>query len=172
LAAAAALLAGCLWLVATWGDRVSEARATLPPPPAPPEVAEEPVPETPFAYDVVVETNLFAPSRRPPERPWSESLGTGGADPAPSASAVPAGPPPWRQYRLLGTVVTGAPATTVALIETDPASPGAERYRAGERIGPYRLRRILPTRVVLSGGIALELAPDTLPRPAAGPPEE
>lgn len=169
LAGAAALLVGCLWIVATWADHVPEARATLPPPSMPPEVAEEPVPDTPFAYDMVVESNLFAPSRRPPDRLWSESLGTGGADSPPSAADVPAGPPPWRQYRLLGTVVTSSPTTTVALIQTDPAAPGAEPYRAGERVGPYRLRRILTTRVVLSGGIALELAPDTLPPPAAPP---
>ena len=80
------------------------------------------------------------------------------------------GPPPWQQYRLQGTVLTGSRETTVALIDTDPASPGPERYRVGERVGPYRLRRILPTRVVLSGGIALEMESDSL-APSAAPPE-
>lgn len=166
----AALLAVCLWLVATWGDSVPEAQATLPPPPVAPGVAEERVPETPFAYDVVVEQDLFTPSRRPSSRPWSETLAADAAGGEAGEAGEPAGPPPWQQYRLLGTVLTGSPETTVALIETDPATPGPERYRAGERVGPYRLRRILPTRVVLSGGITLDMGADSLP-PAGAVPE-
>ena len=156
------LLAGCLWLVATWRDAVSEARASLSPPPVAPEIAEENVPETPFAYDVVVENDLFSPSRRPPNRPWSETLAPENAD-GEAAPAEPAGPPPWQQYQLQGTVLTGSPETTAALIETDPTSPGPERYRVGDRVGGYRLRRILPTRVILSGGIELDMESDSLP---------
>jgi hypothetical protein len=168
LGVSAVLLAGCIWLVATWRDAVSEARASLSPPPVAPEIAEENVPETPFAYDVIVENDLFTSSRRPPERPWSETLASETAD-GEAASAEPAGPPPWQQYQLQGTVLTGSTETTVALIETDPASPGPERYRVGDRVGVYRLRRILPTRVILSGGIELDMEADSLPSAVATP---
>lgn len=169
-AAAAVLLTGNVWLVATWGREVSEARATLPMPPMPPEVAAEEIPGTPLEYDAMVERNLFAPDRRPPAAPWSESSGEAGG--APGSPATPAGPPPWTSYRLHGTVLTGIPGRSFALIEADPSRPGPERYRVGERVGGYRLREILATRVVLSGGAVLELKPaEPAPPPAAGGPE-
>lgn len=151
---AAALAAGCLWLAATWGGPVSVARTTLPLPAGPPELAEEPVPESPFAYDPIVENDLFSPDRRPPARPWSEITEAGGGESEPPTAA---GPPPHASYRLHGTVLTGSRETEFALIEADPERERPERYRVGDRVGPYRLRRIEPDRVVLSGGIELPL---------------
>ncbi len=166
-ATGAGLLAGSLWLLATWGRTVPEARATLPLPPMPPEVATEEVVETPFAYEAVVEKNLFAPDRRPPPRAWSETATRGRA--TAEEAAVPSGPPPWKSYRLHGTVLTNRPETTFALIEADPGRPGPERYSVGDQVGIYRLRRILPTSVVLSGGAVLELKVPDAPPVARGP---
>lgn len=95
-----------------------------------------------LAYDDIVRHDPFAPGRKPPaERYVPPELR------ARQAARARTGATP--RPRLLG-VATG-PAGAVALIDADPAIPGAEIYRLGDRVGPYRLAAIADSAVVLRG---------------------
>lgn len=158
------LVLGSLVILLSW-HRTPEATATVPLPPEPPVLVEEPGPETPFAYDMIVERNPFAPSRRPPAQPWGLTL----VAPAPDKAEVAAAAPPPVTYRLYGTVLRGPGERSFALIDADPQTPGPERYEIGDRVGSHRLLRIEATRAVLSGGLRLDLRdPDAIG--TGGPP--
>lgn len=157
---AALLVVASLVLLLSW-HRTPEATATVPPPPEPPGLVEEPGPQTPFAYDMIVEKNLFAPSRRAPDRPWGLTLTAPASEEGETAAA--AQPPPPVTYRLYGTVLRGPRERSFALIDADPETPGPERYEIGDRVGSHRLLRIEATRAVLSGGLRLDLRdPDAI----------
>jgi hypothetical protein len=91
----------------------------------------------PAAYLNVIEGNILSPSREAPA-----------AQPASSANGTPL-PRPVRRLRLSG-IVRG-PDGIVALIDADPATPGAELYRLGDQVGAYRLEEATDSVVVLRG---------------------
>ena len=88
-------------------------------------------------YANVIEGNIFSPSRQAPATRQ-----------APSVDEPPLVRPP-RRLRLSG-IVRG-PDGIVALIDADPAIPGAELYRLGDQVGPYRVEEATDSVVVLRG---------------------
>lgn len=89
------------------------------------------------SYLNVIEGNVLSPSREAPA-----------ARPAPSASRTPP-TRPVRRLRLSG-IVRGRDGV-LALIDADPAVAGAELYRLGDQVGPYRLEEATDSMVVLRG---------------------
>lgn len=141
-----------LWVAAVAGLVVGAALWLLPTsihaaPAAAPEVAMRappPGPDEPavalLRYEGIARTNVFQQDRSPPPTRY-----TPGGPPA--ASAPPATTePPLTLYGL-----AAGPSGAVALIDADPRIPGAEIYRVGDRVGPYRLASIADTFVVLAG---------------------
>jgi hypothetical protein len=155
----AAALAGALVLL---GAIFAVAPTRLPPPapePLPPLSVTSPAGPlgqqgAPDAYQEVVEGNILSPSRRAPEpRP---------ALPFGSPTAGGAAERPRRPLRLSG-IVRG-PDGIVALIDADPTIPGAELYRLGDRVGPYRLVEATDSLIVLRGASGAQvLRLDPLP---------
>jgi hypothetical protein len=107
---------------------------------APPAAPVDPAPADAAAqaaalltYAAITQADVFAPDRGPTARARR-------AAPAPATGAT---------LRLFG-VASGA-AGAVALIDADPAIPGAEIYRAGDRVAGYTITAIADTLVVLDG---------------------
>lgn len=109
----------------------------------PPVLPPDPAPVDPAAraaalltYASITQADLFAPDRGPATR---------------VRRAAPAIRPaaPGASLRLFG-VASGA-AGAVALIDADPAIPGAEIYRTGDRVAGYTISTIADTLVVLDG---------------------
>lgn len=127
-------------------------------PPPTPEVRAEAVPVTEpqpapspseqaaalLSYQEIVSENVFDPDRRPPvERYVPPELAVEPAPrPAPDTPALP-------RLRLFGVAV--GPDGAVALIDADPAIPGAEVYRPGDRVGGSTIVSITETTVLLEG---------------------
>jgi len=100
-------------------------------------------------YWRIVEGNPFSPARQGPEpdaAPWTLPASSASRTTIPSPAAVPARVP---QYRLSG-IVQG-PDGVAALIDADPRVPGAEIYRIGDPVGPFRLTEATDSTVVLAG---------------------
>ncbi len=144
-----AALAGAAGLMAALGAALWVMPPRLPdpvvPPPPAPAPAAAPDPSTQAAailsYEEIVRANVFAPDRSaPPRRFVPPHLAA-----APRAAAAPAPP----TIRLYGVAVGERGA--VALIDADPAVPGAEIYRPGDAVAAYRLESIADTFVVLIG---------------------
>jgi len=96
-----------------------------------------------LSFEEIVRANMFSPDRQAPrERYIPPELRL-------AATAVRPGGPPLPRLQLFG-VATG-PTGAVALIDANPAIPGAEIYRLGDRVGIYRLESISDTLVVLRG---------------------
>jgi hypothetical protein len=122
----------------------------------------------PGEFQAVVVANIFSPDRAPPRTRY-RPRGTGQAE-APSPPSVRNAP---RRLRLFGVTLHANGA--VALIDADPAVPGAEIYRVGDSIAGGRLVEIGAASVVIerrSGRqtIRLETEPsvrERLPRAAA-----
>ncbi|NIN49933.1 MAG: hypothetical protein GTN62_07440 [Gemmatimonadales bacterium] len=94
-----------------------------------------------LSYEEIVRSNVLASDRSPPAARYV---------PPGLASEVPRSTTPTApQLRLYG--VASGPTGAVALIDADPAIPGAEIYRPGDRISTYRLDTIADTFVVLMG---------------------
>ncbi len=127
--------------------RIAPARPTVP---ATPTVqlaqpAAEPSPseraQALLAFQEIVQANVFSQNRTPPaERYVPPELAA--ATPAPARAAAP-------RLRLFGVAV--GPTGAVALIDADPAIPGAEVYREGDLVRGLRLIEIGETAVVLEG---------------------
>lgn len=121
-------------------------------PPAPYVAPEEPSGEeraaTLLSFNQIVATDLFRPERTPPdERYTPPELAV-----ADTVEEVPVATPtdrPVPSLRLSGTAV--GPEGSVALIDADPAIPGAEVYRVGDRVRGATIVEILETAVVLQG---------------------
>jgi len=98
----------------------------------------------PGAFQAVVISNIFSPERAPPRSRYRpRGIGAGQVD-APSPAPVrkaPHGP------RLYGVTLRANGA--VALIDADPAIPGAEIYRVGDPIAGGRLVEIGAASVVI-----------------------
>lgn len=112
------------------------------------QVGEEPtatrsLPADSFAP--IVQGNIFGQDRSPPEARYvpDELTGRQPEPPARQAAPAPRGP------RLFGVAV--GPADAVALIDANPAIPGAEVYRVGDLVAGARLIEIGDTAVVLEG---------------------
>jgi hypothetical protein len=107
------------------------------------------IPDEPWdrgPYWEVVEGNVLSPSRQSPDpggAPWTVVTATVEAPPAPRPT------PTVPRYRLSGIV--GGADGFVALIDADPRVPGAELYRVGDAVGPFRLIEANDSVVVLSG---------------------
>ena len=85
----------------------------------------------------IVATNLFAASRRPPERRF-----------LPRGFEPPVNAPTPAPIVLYG--VTLAAADPLALIDADPKVPGAEIYRVGQQVRDARLVAITDSTVTLA----------------------
>lgn len=165
LAAAAALAAACGWLLTPPAGLPDGPGTDVGSPASIPAVgAAGPAP----VVDGLVQGNVFARSRRPPAERWvpEEERRPTGARTRRRAEAEEEAPDPAAlaaAYRLFGTVVDGSADGTFAVIEAEPATPGPEVYRRGDRIGPFRVGSIGRDRVVLALGdrrVRLWLDPD------------
>ncbi len=96
----------------------------------------------PGDYRQIVEANPLSPTREPPP---ADRVSSASAEAAPEVSA----PRSLRRFRLVGLV--RGPDGIVALIDADERVPGAELYRVGDRVGPYRLAEASDSVVVLRG---------------------
>lgn len=115
----------------------------------------------------IVENNLFATSRRPPGRRYAPATDAA-ATPEAVGDAAMAYDPAYGNDTpaLLGTVIDALGAR--ALLLTPSADSAPRFYRAGDRAGAYRVRRIEAGRVVLdgpSGRIVLQLLKPNEARP-------
>lgn len=109
--------------------------------PADPGHAEQA--EALLAYEEIVRNNVFDRERRPPASryvPPELAEAQAASEPAP---VVRRGP------RLFGLAV--GPDGAVALIDADPAIPGAEVYRPGDAVGRARLVSVTDSSAVLEG---------------------
>jgi hypothetical protein len=100
--------------------------------------------------DAIVAFNMFSASRAAPAARYTPPGAGGPSADASDASmqnepAAPAAPPP----RVYGTM-TG-PNGATALIEGDSAGSSSRLYREGDRVGAYRIVKILPSSVVVTG---------------------
>lgn len=95
-----------------------------------------------LSFEAIVRGNMFSADRQAPrERFVPPELQ--------AATATRPPGPPLPRLQLFG-VATG-PTGAVALIDANPAIPGAEIYRLGDRVSVYRLESISDTLVVLRG---------------------
>jgi len=126
----------------------------------------------PGEFQVVVISNIFSPERATPRQRYRPRGGTSGPEetlaPAPARAAR-------RSPRLYGVTLHASGA--VALIEADPAVPGAEIYRIGDPIAGGRLAEIGPASVVIARStgrqvIRLEIESSSRERPPADPPRD
>jgi hypothetical protein len=95
-------------------------------------------------YEGIARLNPFSEDRAPPATryvPPEDRAVDSPEDPAPAPAA--------RRFTLYG--VASGQSGAVALIDADPAIPGAEIYRPGDRVGGYRLATVDETFVVLRG---------------------
>ena len=97
----------------------------------------------------IVASNIFSASRTPPAARYTPP-GGGGEAPAmvaevPNQFGAPVANPP----RVYGTM-TGTNGAT-ALMQTDSAGSTSRMYREGERVGPFRIEKILPSSVIVRG---------------------
>jgi len=97
-----------------------------------------------LSYQEIVRANPFSAERQPPESRYVPPDLV--QEPAEQPTARPA---PRRAPRLFGVAV--GPDGAVALIDADPAIPGAEVYRPGDLVGTARLVEVRDTAVVLDG---------------------
>lgn len=96
-----------------------------------------------LAFQEIVQANVFSQDRSPPaERYVPPELAAPEPAAAPTRTAAP-------RLRLFGVAV--GPMGAVALIDADPAIPGAEVYREGDMVRGLRLIEIGETAVVLEG---------------------
>lgn len=147
------LLLGLLIAVAPVRLRVPSTEP-LPPLSVVPGAAPSSLEESPDAYQEIVAGNILSPSRRAPQPRLLPRPGAG-------AVQAPTGRHP-RPLRLSGIV--RAPDGIVALIDADPTIPGAELYRLGDRVGPYRLVEATDSVIVLRGASGTQvLRLDPLP---------
>jgi len=131
-------LAALLWVVPPWIGAPAQPPAdiVLPAPPDDPSTHAVAL----LSYEEIARANVFAPERTPPRTRYTPPG-------ARSQSAPMAGDA--TTLRLYGLAAGSGGA--VALIDADPRIPGAEIYRVGDRVGPYRLESIADTFVVLAG---------------------
>jgi len=137
-AGVAALIGALLWVFPppVRPPEQPPADIVLPAPPADPSEHAVAL----LAYEEIARSNVFAADRSPPASRY-----TPGGPPAAPARPVSTAP----ALRLYGLAV--GPSGQVALIDADPTIPGAEIYRVGDQVGPYRLTAIADTFVVLAG---------------------
>lgn len=113
------------------------------PPDLPPVVAVSPTLDTlpaPPAQGDLARANPFSPERAPPAVRYAP-----GGRPRPHVATTAPRP----GFHLVGTFQTAS--GTVALIDADPATPGAEMYHVGDMVGDSRLISVDDTSVVLQG---------------------
>ncbi len=97
--------------------------------------------------NAIVTANLFSATRAAPALRYTPNAqgaadaGEAGAEPMPAPAAVPP--------RVYGTM-TG-PTGAMALIQPDSAGASGRLYQEGERVGPFRIEKILKSSVVLRG---------------------
>jgi len=96
-----------------------------------------------LSFEEIVRADMFSPDRQAPAERY--------VPPELRAAMTAARPEVPRLPRLQLFGVATGPAGAVALIDANPAIPGAEIYRLGDRVGIYRLESISDTLVVLRG---------------------
>lgn len=119
--------------------------------PAPYQVPEPPTGEeqaaTLLSFQRIVSDNLFAQDRAAADERYTPPE----LMPRDAPEARPTRPQPVARpaLRLYGTAV--GPEGSVALIDADPAIPGAEVYRVGDQVDGARLMEVQETAVILEG---------------------
>lgn len=119
--------------------------------PAPYQVPEPPTGEqqaaTLLSFQRIVTDNLFTQDRTAADERYTPPE----LMPPDTPAAQPTRPQPVARpaLRLYGTAV--GPEGSVALIDADPAIPGAEVYRVGDQVDGARLVEVQETAVVLEG---------------------
>ncbi|HEX2723634.1 MAG TPA: hypothetical protein VHM24_12025 [Gemmatimonadaceae bacterium] len=95
----------------------------------------------------IIAANIFSPTRAAPAARYTPNAegSAAAAEPAADAPMAPPAVPP----RVFGTM-TG-PAGSMALIQPDSAGATGRLYREGERVGPFRIEKILKASVVMRG---------------------
>jgi hypothetical protein len=136
---------------------------TVTPPPAVRRSHLAATPEDANAYEPVVATDIFSPTRAPPAVRFSPD----------QAADRPAPPPVTRPARvegpgarLVGTTI--APSGATALIVADPNASGAQIYRVGDWVGGGSLVAITDSAVVIArarGRLVLRLPATKTARP-------
>jgi len=126
----------------------------------------------PGEFQVVVISNIFSPERAPPRQRYRPRGGTAALEETPAPAPARAAR---RSARLYGVTLRASGA--VALIEADPAVPGAEIYRIGDPIAGGRLAEIGPASVVIARStgrqvIRLEIESSSREQPPAVPPRD
>lgn len=116
-------------------------------PPEPPSGDQQAA--TLLSFTDIVNGDLLAPDRSPPEERYTPPGMAAEVAVSSGSPTEPAGTPRAPSFRLFGTAV--GPQGSVALIDADPAIPGAEVYRVGDRIGGALIEEIRETAVVLVG---------------------
>ncbi|HEY0350505.1 MAG TPA: hypothetical protein VGC48_00185 [Gemmatimonadales bacterium] len=105
---------------------------------------------------MIIGHNIFSPERAAPRTRYvPPDLAASKNNPEP-----PRARPAPSRLRLLGTVV--GPTGTAALIDADPAVPGAESYEVGDLVGRRRIVAVSESTVVLDGAggrLVLRLQP-------------
>lgn len=96
-------------------------------------------------YAAIVTSNAFSPRRAPPATRFVPE----GMRRDTQTVARPAPKPREAELRLYG--ITRGPGGAVALIDADPAVPGAEVYEVGDEVRGGRLTAIGDSTVVLAG---------------------
>lgn len=117
------------------------------------------------AADRIIANNVFATARRAPGRRFAPRAAAAN-EPAADAGLVFDPMSAAESPSLLGTVLDALGDR--ALILAPAVDSSARFYRVGERVGPYRVRRIEAGRVMLdgpSGRIVLELLKPNEARP-------
>lgn len=112
-------------------------------------------------YDTIIEKSIFSPSRAAPAKRFVPPNVTAEArtQRAPGPAGARQGGP-FRRLRLVGVAL--GPMGAVAIIDTDPRTPGADVFRVGDRIGSARIVEIREDAVVLEtpgGRMVLTLPP-------------
>ncbi|MDQ3674130.1 MAG: hypothetical protein M3365_07130 [Gemmatimonadota bacterium] len=128
---------------------------------APPNAKSSAAIPLPGEFQAVIISNIFAPERAPPRARY-RPRGAGeveGASPATASRSSPA-------LRLFGVTLRANGA--VALIDADPAVPGAEIYRVGDAIAGGRLVEIGPASVVIERSTGRQVIRLEAERPVRG----
>lgn len=103
----------------------------------------------PGSYDSIIAISVFSPDRRAPVERFRPPGSNGGPRPQEPVRRVPRNPAEATQrLRLVGVAL--GPMGAVAIIDTDPATPGAEVFRVGDLIGKARVVEIRENAVVLA----------------------
>ncbi len=107
--------------------------------------------------NAIVAGNIFSPSRAAPSTRYTPGDGLrADASEAPMETIAPSVAPP----RVYGTM--HGPSGAMALMQADSAGASGRLFREGERVGAFRIEKILGSSVIVrgpSGRIEIKVEP-------------